>query len=658
MTLEEILNRLDGVRGSGGKFVAKCPSHDDQNASLRISQGDKGGVVVKCFAGCTFDDIVAAMGLKKTDFSPEGEKSKRSNRSPAVGGVTLKQLANYKKLPVEFLKGLGLRDWNWNGSPAVCIPYRDDKNQDLTYQFRVKLKGDDKFRNKSGERVALYGLDNLADIKAAGWVLIVEGPSDRWTCSYHNVPCLAVPGKGNWQASLKSFPTWEEFFKGIDVFVWQEPEAETFSASIAKNLPDSKIIIAADFKDPSDAHVAGIDVAAYVETLKASAKTYGPPLTRDLIYIFRDFITRFVFFKDERVALLIAAWTVCTYIYLVFDYFGILWINSPTLRCGKTRLVEIEDKLVFKSSGMNINVSPPALFRMTADGCTFLADEVENLKTTDKEEYGTLMAIFNAGFSRGATVPRAEKSKHGWVVKRYNVYGPKVLAGISSVTETIRDRSFSIKMTRQSKTEKRARLKMRKEKSRLESMRSAAKVWAAENGKAIQQIYDSMTEDERLGSCDDRFIDIAEPLVAILKFADAESANGGTRILDEVMLVLLELGGQRDESQNDEAIAALCIALDQILGSDREMWISSAKLLEKTKETDGIKWIASQRSLSTFMSKLNLYSLQFRDEFGKQRRGYRITRAIIDDIKSRYASAYSESEASQASQGYENKGVN
>ena len=51
--------------------------------------------------------------------------------------------------------------------------------------------------------------------------------------------------------------------------------------------------------------------------------------------------------------------------------------------------------------------------------------------------------------------------------------------------------------------------------------------------------------------------------MATLRFADAESANGGARILDEVMPFLLELGGQRDEAQNDEAIAALCTALDQ-----------------------------------------------------------------------------------------------
>ena len=87
------------------------------------------------------------------------------------------------------------------------------------------------------------------------------------------------------------------------------------------------------------------------------------------------------------------------------------------------------------------------------------------------------------------------------------------------------------------------------------------------------------------------------------------------------------------------------------------MWIPSAKLLEKVKDTDGIKWITSEKSLSTFMSKLSLYSFRSRDEFGKQKRGYKLTRAIIDDIKSRYASRI-EFEASQASQDYENKGEN
>jgi hypothetical protein len=145
MTLEQILAKLEGVRGSAGQYTARCPAHDDTNASLSISQADDGRILVKCFAGCTFQNIVNALGLSESDFFPKNDKrnGRRSSKGGgvAVGGVTLEQLAEYKKLPVEFLTRLGLKDLYYQGNPAVCVAYYDDNNQVLTFQFRVSLSG-------------------------------------------------------------------------------------------------------------------------------------------------------------------------------------------------------------------------------------------------------------------------------------------------------------------------------------------------------------------------------------------------------------------------------------------------------------------------------------------------------------------------------------
>jgi hypothetical protein len=160
------------------------------------------------------------------------------------------------------------------------------------------------------------------------------------------------------------------------------------------------------------------------------------PLTAKFLREMAVMIRRFVFFKNERVPLLIATWILATYIHAHFQYFAILWVNSPVMRCGKSKLLEIIDKLAWKSSGLTIGISPAALFRLTAEGCTLLADEMENLKNSDREQFGAIMGIINAGFAAGATVPRAEKGENGWTVRRYPVYGPKVIAGISTVTDT------------------------------------------------------------------------------------------------------------------------------------------------------------------------------------------------------------------------------
>ncbi len=80
-TLERFLSRLDGVSRSGGGFVARCPAHDDQTASLSISEGKGGKVIAHCHAGCTFDQIVAGAGLEMKDTFPQRSSSGKARHA-------------------------------------------------------------------------------------------------------------------------------------------------------------------------------------------------------------------------------------------------------------------------------------------------------------------------------------------------------------------------------------------------------------------------------------------------------------------------------------------------------------------------------------------------------------------------------------------------
>lgn len=71
MTLREILNRLEGVRGNGGQYMARCPAHGDKSPSLSVSVGSDGRVLLHCHAGCKTEDIVWAMGLTMQDLFAE-----------------------------------------------------------------------------------------------------------------------------------------------------------------------------------------------------------------------------------------------------------------------------------------------------------------------------------------------------------------------------------------------------------------------------------------------------------------------------------------------------------------------------------------------------------------------------------------------------------
>jgi hypothetical protein len=68
MNVEELLDRLDGVKGRHPSWHARCPAHEDDSPSLHVTQADDGRLLVHCFAGCGAADVVAAVGLTLADL--------------------------------------------------------------------------------------------------------------------------------------------------------------------------------------------------------------------------------------------------------------------------------------------------------------------------------------------------------------------------------------------------------------------------------------------------------------------------------------------------------------------------------------------------------------------------------------------------------------
>jgi len=71
---ELFCSKLEQVKHNNNSIVALCPSHDDKNPSLTAScNGEK--ILVKCQTGCTFDQIVTAVGMKQSQFFIPKEKT-------------------------------------------------------------------------------------------------------------------------------------------------------------------------------------------------------------------------------------------------------------------------------------------------------------------------------------------------------------------------------------------------------------------------------------------------------------------------------------------------------------------------------------------------------------------------------------------------------
>ena len=71
MAVENLITRLEGVRNTGaGRWIARCPTHDDKSPSLSIREIDDGRVLIHCFAECDVSQIVSAVGLELSDLFP------------------------------------------------------------------------------------------------------------------------------------------------------------------------------------------------------------------------------------------------------------------------------------------------------------------------------------------------------------------------------------------------------------------------------------------------------------------------------------------------------------------------------------------------------------------------------------------------------------
>jgi putative DNA primase/helicase len=88
--VKDVLDRLRGVRGktNGNGWEALCPAHEDTHRSLGVDVGNDGKVLLSCGRGCTFTEIVKALGMKEQDCWPQEERDKESRANSGKPRIT------------------------------------------------------------------------------------------------------------------------------------------------------------------------------------------------------------------------------------------------------------------------------------------------------------------------------------------------------------------------------------------------------------------------------------------------------------------------------------------------------------------------------------------------------------------------------------------
>lgn len=174
MTTNELLSMLHGVRPAAGGHVARCPAHEDGNASLSINTGTDGRILIKCHAGCSVPAITSALKIPMTALFPDKEPTRPS-----------KLVATY--------------DYTDENGTLLYQCLRFDP-KDFRQRHRHPSQPSIWIWNLNGCRRVLYRLpDVLAAVQTDQTIVIVEGEKDADNLAKIGLCATTVPmGAGKW----------------------------------------------------------------------------------------------------------------------------------------------------------------------------------------------------------------------------------------------------------------------------------------------------------------------------------------------------------------------------------------------------------------------------------------------------------------------------
>lgn len=370
-------------------------------------------------------------------------------------------------------------------------------------------------------------------------------------------------------------------------------------------LPEHCVTLGAD---PSLEPVTATPMDWIDELLKeAFEMAQRPPALRlaDLLDEIAFTLSRYLYFPHPATAMLIASWIAATYCFRGFSYCGYLAIRSKSPGSGKTRLLDLLSALSKGNPPIYTSPTAAVLFRTKQD--VVLIDEVDRLRGQDRQAYGLVLSILNAGFAANGIVPRTERidDKGKFEVVNHPVYGPKAFAGLEKLEPALATRCFHIEMTQA--PNRLPRFSMRIFGDTATRFRKDLGTWTGSHQEELTGAYADLPDELRiLRRYDDRYQDISEPLIVLATLADAEY-GGAQRILPVLLDGLRLACSERAPVQGERRAVALQEILTPVLGSHENLFIPSKDLLGLV-QAGGLHSIDSAKDLAKVLSDFGLFS--------------------------------------------------
>ncbi len=342
----------------------------------------------------------------------------------------------------------------------------------------------------------------------------------------------------------------------------------------------------------------------------------APGFSEVLALIIRVLDEAMEFPRAEHRAL-VAVWTMATYFFPLFLTFPRLSLAGER-ESGKSKLL-----LILRATAWNallmLNPTPAVLFRLVHEfRPTLLLDEMEGVSKEDARE---VLAIINAGYKAGGTVPRCEgdRTKH---VELFEVYSPLALAAIKAVNPTTEDRCIPLSLQRGTHPDC-----LNKEVDlndpTFAGIRAACYRLLMTRWREVRESYQTLVLPPWLNA---RARELWKPLLAVAAVADRE--NGLTLTPDLETLAQEHVKDRAGISSEGEGLLTLLV---DRLGEAEKMIVRPRDLREPLRECLGWRDAPSSELVGVWLRR-------FFRRGGKDREGakYEVSREQLSDLSTRY----------------------
>jgi hypothetical protein len=220
-------------------------------------------------------------------------------------------------------------------------------------------------------------------------------------------------------------------------------------------------------------------------------------------------------------------------------------------------------------------------------------------------------------------------------VQEFPTFAARVIAGIGShiLPVATRDRTFSIEMTRQIRSEKRERFRARTLKAEVEAIGKAIDEWVKSHKERVAAVY--AHPFPHLDRFEDRTIDISEPVAAVLEVAYASDPSLPVLRFEFLHSIALVRSEQTEESLDHRILGALvqaCEANAFLNPSKREL-VGSPSELAAVCSNHGVS--CNEFEVSRALRQYGFESKSVRVD-GAPRKRYVLSQEALSDLSGRY----------------------